>query len=61
MNEHNFFLRVRYGLTEQLFDFEWNATITSTGFDDEDRVVESFRAFYKHIHPNILIKENEQK
>ena len=53
LNEQNFYIKIKYGLTEQLPDFEWNATITSTGFVDEDRVVESFRAFYRHVKDEI--------
>lgn len=49
IEEHNFHISVRYGLTPTLYDFEWTATMTSTDFDDELAFVESFRGFYKHV------------
>ena len=49
LNEQNFYIKVKYGLTEQIPELQWDATITSTGFADEERIVESFRAFYKHV------------
>ena len=49
LNEQNFYIKIKYGLTEQIPEQEWNATITSTGFIDEERVIESFRTFYRHV------------
>ena len=48
MSEYNFHISVKYGLTPQLCNTEWKATITATHFDEE-RLVESFREFIRHI------------
>ena len=53
LNEQNFYIKVKYGLTEQLPELEWNATVTSIGFADEDRIVESFRTFYRHVRDEL--------
>jgi len=53
MEEHNFYLNVRYGLSQQLCELEWNAIITSTDFDNEERFVESFRAFYHYVRKEL--------
>ena len=49
MEEHNFHLSVKYGLTPELYELEWRATITLTDFNDEERFIESCRAFHKHV------------
>ncbi len=59
MKEHNFHISVKYGLTPQIFDFEWKSTITSTEFDDEHCLIESFRAFYNHIKSSEEFKKTE--
>ena len=53
LNEQNFYIKIKYGLTEQIPEVEWNATITSTGFAYEDRIIESFRTFYKHVRESM--------
>ena len=49
LNEQNFYIKVKYGLTEQIPELQWDATITATGFMDEERTIESFRTFYRHV------------
>jgi len=48
MEEHNFFITVKYGLTESLPEKIFNTTITGTSID-EKYLVEAFREFIKHI------------
>jgi len=48
MKEYNFFIRIRYGLTEQLYDKEVSFSMHSTELDEET-LVESFREFIKYI------------
>ena len=48
MKEHNYFFRVRYGYTENIYESEWSFVVTDS-INDEDRIVESFREFIKYI------------
>ena len=52
MKEHNFFVSVKYGLSQFMYDEEWNATITGTEFD-VDKLTELFRDFCNHIEKEL--------
>ena len=56
--EHNFHISVKYGLTPQLCEFEWQAIMTFTDFNNEKQFIESVRAFYNHIKKELKNEEN---
>lgn len=48
MEEHNFFVTIKYGLIESLPEKVFNVVITGTSIDEE-RIVESFREFIREV------------
>ncbi len=49
MKEYNFFITIKYGFSKQLPELIWDFTIVSTDIEDEERMVESFRAFIRTV------------
>lgn len=52
MEEHNIFVRVRYGLEEHMCDKEVHFSVSSTEFNEEN-LMEVFRKFIQDIKSSL--------